>query len=78
MMVTCGQELTEIFWCSTVTPFTKNAHLSDSLAAKSGHGTPFCYQVVSRMLLKEFWKNIPLLDTMLPLSVSFFASCLEL
>ena len=36
------------------------------------------YQVVSRMLLKEFWKNIPLLDTMLPLSVSFFASCLEL
>lgn len=56
-MVTCGQELTEIFWCSIVTPFTKNAHLSDSLAAKSGHGTPFwlpsCKQNAAKGVLEK-------------------------
>lgn len=57
VMVTRGQELTEILWCSIVTPFTKNAHLSDSLAAKSGHGTPFwlpsCKQNAAKGVLEK-------------------------
>lgn len=32
---------------------------------------------VSGMLLRGFWKSIHFLDAMLPLSVSFFSSCLE-
>ena len=57
VMVTRGQELTEILWCSIVTPFTKNTHLSDSLAAKSGHGTPFwlpsCKQNADKGVLEK-------------------------
>lgn len=57
VMVTCGQELTEIFWCSIVTPFTKNAHLLRLLAAKSGHGTPFwlpsCKQNAAKGVLEK-------------------------